>query len=136
MRIVKCVRVKAVSVQYGTFNKNIQLFIITTLSPTLYCLYSACNVRNCQRGTAWRQVLRRVLGHGVREGGQLLDVLVVQPLDLEVQVHVVSRLAELMLLVFCAETHGCGANTKYSRQVILAFCLSQNKPNLPSLLRL
>lgn len=45
-------------------------------------------------------VLRRILGHGVAEGRQLLDVLVVKPLDLKVQVHVVGRLAQPVLLVF------------------------------------
>lgn len=48
-------------------------------------------------------VLRRVLGHSVREGGQVLNILIVQPLDLEVQVHVVSSLTELVLLVFCKD---------------------------------
>lgn len=46
-------------------------------------------------------VSRRVFWHSVVEGRQLLNVLVVQPLDLKVQVHVVSSLTELMLLMFC-----------------------------------
>lgn len=44
---------------------------------------------------------RRVLGHAALEGGQLGDVLVVQPLHLEVQVHVVCALAQAVLLVLC-----------------------------------
>lgn len=44
---------------------------------------------------------RGVLGHAALEGGQLSDVLVVQPLHLEVQVHVVCALAQAVLLVLC-----------------------------------
>lgn len=47
-----------------------------------------------------RAFLHGVLGHSVSEDGQLLYVLIVEPLDFEVQVHVVSSLAEFMLLVF------------------------------------
>lgn len=46
-------------------------------------------------------VLRRVFRHSVCEGGQVHNILVVKPLDLEVQVHVVCSLTELVLLVFC-----------------------------------
>lgn len=49
-------------------------------------------------------VSRRVFWHSVFEGRQVLNVLVVQPLDLKVQVHVVSSLTELMLLMFCKKT--------------------------------
>lgn len=65
----------------------------------------SCEKQKSSARTVLCQVLRRVLGHGVREGGQLLDVLVVKPLDLKVQVHVVGCLTELMLLVLCAHTH-------------------------------
>ena len=51
-----------------------------------------------------RVFLRRVLRHSVCEGGQVLNVFVVEPLDLEVQVHVVSSFAELMLLMLCTHT--------------------------------
>lgn len=57
-------------------------------------------------------VSRRVFWHSVDEGGQLLNVLVVQPLDLKVQVHVVSSLTELMLLVFCKTTTATTAEVK------------------------
>lgn len=51
---------------------------------------------------------RRVLGHAALEGGQLGDVLVVQPLHLEVQVHVVCALAQAVLLVLCTGKGGEG----------------------------
>lgn len=44
-------------------------------------------------------VLRRIVGNGVGEGGKIRDVLVVEPLDLEVKIHVVGRLAQTMAIV-------------------------------------
>lgn len=44
---------------------------------------------------------RGVLRDAALEGGQLGDVLVVQPLHLEVQVHVVRALAQAVLVVLC-----------------------------------
>lgn len=64
-------------------------------------------------------VLRRVLRHSVSEGGQVLYILVVKPLDLEVQVHVVSCLAEPMLLMFCKKPH----TQKYTHQIHLMRCV-------------
>lgn len=45
--------------------------------------------------------LRGIVRDGGPEGGQVLDVLVVEPLDLEVQVHVLGALAQSVLLVLC-----------------------------------
>lgn len=45
--------------------------------------------------------LRRVFRHSVCEGGQVLNILIVEPLDLEVQVHVVGALTQSMLLMLC-----------------------------------
>lgn len=52
-----------------------------------------------ERHTVSHFSLRWVVGDDALEGGQLLHVLVVQPLDLEVQVHVVGALTQPVLLV-------------------------------------
>jgi len=42
---------------------------------------------------------RRVLRHSALEEGQVLAVLIVQPLDFKVQVHIIGALTEAVLLV-------------------------------------
>lgn len=45
--------------------------------------------------------LRWVVGNDALKARQLLDVFVVEPLDFEVQVHVVGALTQPLLLVLC-----------------------------------
>ena len=64
---------------------------------------------------------RWVVWDDVLEGGQVLEVLVVEPLHLEVQVHVVRALAELVFLVLWGNTNGA---LLYQKQcTILSFIL-------------
>lgn len=52
----------------------------------------------------WRD-LRRVVRSNLLKVGQIFDVFVVEPLDFEMQIHVVSALALAMLLVFYKNKH-------------------------------
>lgn len=45
--------------------------------------------------------LRWVVGNNSPKGLQVLDIFIVEPLDLEVQVHVVGALTQSVLLVLC-----------------------------------
>ena len=67
---------------------------------------------------------RRVLGHLALEGRQIPHVFIVQPLDLEVQVHVVGALAQPVLLMLCS---GEGGGVRY-RSAGQASGLSQADP--------
>ena len=49
--------------------------------------------------------LRWVVGDNVLKARQVFDVFVVEPLDLEVQVHVVGALTQPVLLVLCKYKH-------------------------------
>lgn len=62
--------------------------------------------------------LRRVLRHAVLEVQQLLAVFIVEPLHLEVQVHVIGALAQPVFLVFW-ETGSRSQTTGYSSQMCL-----------------
>lgn len=83
-------RVKNISVM-ACFNMAASFFPIREPSHAVGVRFTV--LRNRELGSDPPRHLRRVLWHSVFEGGQFGHVLIVQPLDLEVQVHVVCALA-------------------------------------------
>lgn len=61
------------------------------------------NLKEWSDKFAW--LLRRVVRNNIFKVQQLLHVFVVEPLDLEVQVHVVCALTQSVLLVVCEHTN-------------------------------
>lgn len=83
-------RVKNISVM-ACFNMAASFFPIREPSHAVGVRFTV--LRNRELGSGPPRHLRRVLWHSVFEGRQFGHVLIVQPLDLEVQVHVVCALA-------------------------------------------
>lgn len=59
----------------------------------------------------FRRYLRWIIRYMLLESGQILTILIIEPLHLEVQVHVVCTFTQAVLLVLCIKEKVCSVYT-------------------------